>query len=182
MFVVSEHASSLLILADRKAIRLRASALRRDEGRDADLSRQANAPLITARNDAANPRPVIVLHRRRRGRFFTLGGGSAGRVRVGVFCAKSCASSRLFMFGGLLLRFAQPRRGASRSITSLVASGEHWPTALQRSDGKSLRAAGRCRIDLCAMLGRRDVRATHASRGRMRLAARCGMRLVLRRR
>jgi hypothetical protein len=81
-------------------------------------------------NDAANPRPVIVLHRRRRRRFFTLGGGSADRVRIGVFSAKSCPSSRLFMFGGLL----RSSSSASCSITSLVASGEHWPTALQRSD------------------------------------------------
>jgi hypothetical protein len=41
------------------------------------------------RNDAAHPRPVIVFHRRRRGSYFTLGGGSADRVRIGVFSVMS---------------------------------------------------------------------------------------------
>jgi hypothetical protein len=75
------------------------------------------------RKDADPPRPVIDFRRRRRGRCFTLGGGWADGVRVGVFATPvPCASSRLFIFGGLLLRLAQPRRGGSRSITSLVAS------------------------------------------------------------
>jgi hypothetical protein len=49
----------LLTLEDRKAIRLALARYGETRGRDADLSRQQCA-VGTARNDAANPRPVIV--------------------------------------------------------------------------------------------------------------------------
>jgi hypothetical protein len=144
------HASSLLIRGSKN-----------QEG-GTRMCHAWQCAVCTARNDAAHPRPVIV---------------SIGAVAGGLSLSEAarpmacgfvrspripCASSRLFMFSGLLLRFAQPRDGDSRSITSLVALGEHWPTALQRSDGRSLMALARCRIDFHAMLGRRGVWATKA--------------------
>jgi hypothetical protein len=107
-----------------------------------------HAPLHAARKDAGPPRPVIDFRRRRRGRCFTLGGGSADGVRVRVFATRvPCASSRLFMFGGLLLRLLN--RVAENHARSHRSSHrfEHWPTALQRSDGCIMRQVWRCRID-----------------------------------
>jgi hypothetical protein len=122
------HESSLWLLRAEKTnppsprLRRDSFSLTREWGRGA-VDCAWHAPLHAARKDAGPPRPVIDFRRRRRGRCFTLGGGSADGVRVRVFATRvPGASPRLFMFGGLLLRFAQPRRGESRSITSLVAS------------------------------------------------------------
>ena len=98
---------------------------------------------------AVHPRPVTVGHRRRRGRFFTLGGGSADGVE-GSRCSRTrvpCASSRLFMFGGLLrIRSEGAKADHARSPRSRIGSNRD-PTALQRSDASSVRAPEFGRID-----------------------------------
>jgi hypothetical protein len=137
----------------------RSSADQKIEGRDADLSRQRMRRWFGADRrgkSASRDRE----HRRRRGRCFTLGGGSADGVRVRGPTRIPCASPRLFMFGGLLLRLLNRASEVHARSHRSSHRFEHWPTALQRSDGRSLRARRRCRIDFRAMLRRRDFFAT----------------------
>lgn len=79
---------------------------------------------------------------------------SADGVRVCAFDTTRQRTSRLFMFASSPL---------CSTATSLVASGEHWPTALERSGALSLRALRRCRIDFHELLGRRGVWVTGCS-------------------
>ena len=158
----------MLIHRDRKRSAFALVRYGETRGRDADLSRQAmrrwfgavrrGKPASRDRFSSAPSREVF--HSRRR-----LGRSRAGscvRHESPVFLPAFSYSAGFSLYAG------RSRRWRSRSITSLVASGEHWPTALQRSDAKSLRASRRCRIYFCAMVGRRCLRATRDVRPKVR--------------
>jgi hypothetical protein len=141
------HESSLWLLRAEKVVgeaRWTAPGMRRLRG--------AKRRGSTAPRDRWSPAPSReIFHSRRR----------LGRRRAGS-CVRHEAPVHppAFSCSAGLSFFTLTRFGRSRSITSLFALVEHWPTALQRSDAMSVRARRRCRISFHAIVRRRDFSAT----------------------